>query len=233
MRKTTILFLIIMISLVLLGNSKSSNDGVLLKYFSSNSLLKQILQLDANDPMNNIILLPEEEFNQEEAAAIIGRVQLLPGELLTKINEENIKLKLFVGRLTDNPTADHLSGVIPKGYKSEKTWDDVPGIGGEKIVLVKIGASDKGMGHGSVNLELHELAHSIDRYVFHDLRFNPYFLDIWREEKFLLFPDQDYYLTYSEEYFAETFAMFYVNDNWRTYLSQSAPKTYEFIKNLK
>ena len=77
-------------------------------------------------------------------------------------------IKLFTGKLTDNPTASHLSGMIPRGYVNNTTWDDVPGLGGSKTVLVKIGASHKGNGHSSVNLELHELAHSIDNYVFNE-----------------------------------------------------------------
>ena len=48
---------------------------------------------------------------------------------------------------------------------------------------MKIGASDKGNGHSSVNLELHELAHSIDSYVFNELRYNKNFLEIWNQEK--------------------------------------------------
>ena len=53
--------------------------------------------------------------------------------------------------------------------ENDATWDDVPGMGGSHTVFVKIGASDKGNGHGSVNLELHELAHSVDHIVYGDL----------------------------------------------------------------
>ncbi|MFD4931567.1 hypothetical protein ACFWMS_22115 [Peribacillus butanolivorans] len=36
--------------------------------------------------------------------------------------------------------------------------------------MVKTRASDKGNGHGSVNLELHELAHFIDNIVYNGIR---------------------------------------------------------------
>ncbi|MEF2098411.1 hypothetical protein V3595_27995 [Bacillus sp. CFBP9009] len=45
-----------------------------------------------------------------------------------------------------------------------------------------VGASDKGKGHGSVNLELHELAHSIDKIVYNGIRDDVNFLGIWGKE---------------------------------------------------
>ncbi|MDF1510375.1 toxin [Robertmurraya sp. DFI.2.37] len=219
--------------IVLLGNSTQSHDGIILKYYPSNSLLKQLLYLDDNAPINEIVMLPEQKFDEEKAAAIIKNVQQLPPSLLAKIQQNGIYLKLFVGKLTDNPSAKHLKGLIPRGYTSQKKWDEVPGIGGGRVVLVKIGHSEKGMGHGSINLELHELAHSIDRIVYNKLRFDPVFLHIWTNEKHALFQNQAYFITLPEEYFAEAFAMYYVNEENRTILKNKAPLTHEYIKNLK
>ncbi|MEK5364257.1 hypothetical protein MHB45_28125 [Peribacillus sp. FSL K6-5616] len=72
--------------------------------------------------------------------------------------------------------------------------------------MVKIRASDKGDGHGSVNLELHELAHSIDNIVYDGIRKDWDFFRI-REKK----------------------EMFYVKNQL---LRQKAPETYNFIKQL-
>ncbi|WP_420535002.1 anthrax toxin lethal factor-related metalloendopeptidase, partial [Bacillus mycoides] len=50
--------------------------------------------------------------------------------------------------------------------RKQLTWDDVPGVGsdiGGKPVMARIGFSERGKGHGSINLELHEIAHAIDR----------------------------------------------------------------------
>ncbi|WP_077213691.1 anthrax toxin lethal factor-related metalloendopeptidase [Bacillus dakarensis] len=233
MRKITIIFFTLIVSLTLLGNSKPFYDGILLKYFSSNSAIKKSLQIDNADILNEIIVLPNEPFDINEAAAIINRVDKLPHSLLMKIHGQHIIIKLFTGKLTDNPTADHLRGLIPRGYTSEKKWDDVPGIGGGRTVLVKIGHSEEGMGHGSINLELHELAHSIDQKVYQQLRYNPNFIEIWKQESSRLFPDSIYEQTFQEEYFAESFAMFYLNDESNRELKDKAPKTYEFIKHLK
>lgn len=233
MRKLTLVLMICIISTVLLGNSQASYEGILLKNYQNTSQLKEILKLHSSEYMNEIIILPEEVFNEKEAAFIISNVQRLPDSLLVKIQQNNIHIKLFNGKLTDNPSADHLKGISPRGYTSNKKWDNVPGIGGGSTVLVKIGHSEKGMGHGSINLELHELAHSIDQIVFEKIRLDPLFLKIWSKEKNSLFANQTYLTSLPEEYFAESFAMYYINEENKAILKKRAPETYEYIKNLK
>lgn len=233
MRRLISFLFILTISLALMGSSQATMDGIKLKDYPSRSLLHKSLVLHSPYLLGDIVVLPVEPFDELETADIISRVDRLPTSLLRKIAAKNIKLKLFVGKLTDNPTAHHLEGVIPRGYKTETTWDEVPGIGGSKTVLVKIGFSEKGSGHGSVNLELHELAHSIDRYVYGEIRNNPHFQSVWKKERVKLFPHQDYFLTFPEEYFAEGFAMFFVGGESRKQLKEKAPETYLFIKCLK
>lgn len=50
-------------------------------------------------------------------------------------------------------------------------------------MLVKIGASEKGKGHSSVNLEYHELAHSIDYKILKYGSKTEGYKAIWNEEK--------------------------------------------------
>lgn len=233
MRKLAQVLSLFLVVIALLGSSQAAYDGILLKDYPHYSPLKGMLLLQADDVVNEIILLPEVDFDVSEVAAIIKNVRRLPPSLLDKIHHEKIYLKLFVGNLTDNRTASHLKGMIPRGYEGDTLWDNVPGIGGGQVVLVKIGHSHIGMGHGSINLELHELAHSIDRIVFNHLRFDPLFQSIWYEEKYELFPGRTYLLSLPEEYFAESFAMYYLDQVSNAILKEKAPKTYEYIKNLK
>ena len=233
LRKFMLITMIILIVLPLLGNSQASVDGIYLKNFPVKSPLQLSLTLQSDEQLGDIVLLPEQSFNQKEVASMIDRLDQLPPSMLVKINQQHIKLKLFEGRLTDNPTAKHLKGITPRGYVSKKTWDDVPGVGGSKTVLVKIGASEKGNGHGSVNLELHELAHSVDRYVYDEIRKDPMFLEIWEEEREALFPGKPYFTTLPEEYFAETFAMYYLGEETRQELKNIAPNTFRFYSDLK
>ncbi|CAG9608197.1 anthrax toxin lethal factor-related metalloendopeptidase [Pseudoneobacillus rhizosphaerae] len=232
MKRWAIGFSIFILSLSFYNISQASVDGMKLSDFNDDSILIKSLLINPKKQLNDIILFPEDSFNQKEAAKVVSRLSLLPNQLLDEIEQQGITIKLFEGKLTDNPTARHLSGVIPRGYQSETTWDDVPGIGGGKTVLVKLGHSEKGKGHGSVNLELHELAHSIDRYILNDLKYNRLFLDSWEKERSILFPNNSYLLLFPEEYFAESFAMYYLSEETKTILYQRAPQTYEFIRNI-
>src|SRR3954468_2832722 len=230
--KNRSLLCIVLLSLALMGNSQAEKGGVKLKDYSATSVLKTSLQLTSAHELNHIIILPNSSFNQEEAAEMISRLDRIPTSLLAKVKSNGIVVKLFTGNLTDNRTAAHLSGIVPRGYAKQVTWDHVPGIGGSKTVLVKIGSSNQGNGHSSVNLELHELAHSIDRHVYRGLRYQQHFLDIWNQEKSLLFPGNHYLLTYPEEYLAESFAYFYMGGEYRERLQKFAPMTYQLIRDL-
>ena len=233
MRKVFQIFVVIVLSLSLLGSSNANMDGIFLFEYPKQSLLYESLQPENVLLAGKLIVLPENDFDQGEAAQIINRLMLLPESMILKAVDSNIKVKLFEGRLTDNPTASHLKGIVPRGYTSEKTWDQVPGIGGSRTVLVKIGSSEKGKGHGSVNLELHELAHSLDRHVYDGIRHEERFLKIWKHESRLLFPGRAYFLDYPEEYFAESFAMFYIGGLPAKLLKEAAPQTYQYIEGLK
>jgi len=231
-RKTIVSVLIAGLFLSSITTSQASGAGVLLGDYSANSLLYQSLKVNQSlSLLDQIIVLPKQSFDQKEAAEIINRMDSIPDSILEKIINNGISMKLFTGKLTDNPTASHLKGKIPRGYTNNVTWDDVPGIGGSKVVLVKIGASDKGQGHGSINLELHELAHSIDHYVFNEISGSKEFMNLLENEHEQLFPGNSYF-QYPEEYFAETFAMYFLNSDSKELLRMKAPKTFQFMKQL-
>ncbi len=233
MRKFLLTIILIGFSIPFLGDTKAAVDGIVLKDFSKESLLYHSLNLRSEWQLGQMIILPDGDFDQLETAKVISRLDKISPSILTKICQEGIELRLFNGRLTDNPTANGLKGVSPRGYQSKTTWDDVPGMGGSKLVLVKIGASEKGNGHGSVNLELHELAHSVDRYVYDEISDDPIFLKIWKHEARKLFPGQTYLFTYPEEYFAEAFAMYFLGGDAKDRLKEDAPKTFEFFHLLQ
>ena len=233
MRKVFQIFVVIVLSFTLLGSSNANMDGIFLYEYPKQSLLFESLQPEDIRIAGKLIVLPEKDYDQAEAAKIINRLTILPESMIIKAVDRNIKVKLFEGRLTDNPTASHLKGIVPRGYTSKKTWDQVPGIGGSRTVLVKIGSSEKGKGHGSVNLELHEFAHSLDRHVYGGIRQEERFLEIWKCESRLLFPGRAYFLEYPEEYFAESFAMFYIGGLPAKLLMEAAPQTYQYIEGLE
>lgn len=212
----------------------ASTNGILLKDFSSITFFISREQIENYHLLEHIVVLPEDSFNQTEAINMIQRINLIHPTLLQQLISENITIKLFNGKLTDEPSAAHLKGITPRGYSNKsKTWDEVPGIGGGKTALVKIGHSENGNGHGSLNLELHELAHSIDRHVLNLIRENIIFQKIWKEEANVVFPNRDYFITYPEEYFAETFVMYYLSNDTKKELKVKAPMTYELFRQIE
>jgi Pro-Pro endopeptidase len=233
MRKWVVSSIVAVMFLSMITTSKASFDSIKLGDYPRNSELYQYIKTESSlQQLNKMILLPNSVFDEKEAAGIITRMANLPESLLEKINEQDITLKLFTGKLTDNQTARYLAGQIPRGYNSQSTWDEVPGIGGSQVVLVKIGHSEQGKGHGSVNLELHEIAHSIDNLVFQNVSENKEFQLIWEEERGILFPGNSYFILHAEEYFAETFAMYYLNEETNLQLKKLAPQTYDFFQRL-
>ncbi|MED3666497.1 toxin [Geobacillus kaustophilus] len=187
----------------------------------------------SHDVLGRIIIVPETEFSASEANEMIRTLARIDRTILEQVADHHIYIQLLTGPITDEPTARHLRGKTPRGYMpGSKTWDDVPGIGGSHLVLVRLGHSEKGKGHGSVNLELHEFAHSLDYIVFDRIHETDEFQAIWREEAPRLFPGEYYFLTYPEEYFAESFAYYYASDKTRQTLRAAAPRTYALIRGL-
>lgn len=227
------LMLFSLLILPIMKNTDASTNGIPLKdyQFSKSYIDKDKIQ--NYHYLKNIILLPENSFNELEALKIIERLGQINKGILKKLILSNVHVKLFSGKLTDQPSVMHLKGIKPRGYTlNGPTWDEVPGIGGSKLVLVRIGYSHTGMGHSSINLELHEVAHSIDRYVYDLIRNDVEFLKIWHHDVNILFPNQPYFTNYPEEYFAEVFAMYFLNDQYRSNLMNEVPLTYEYLKNL-
>ncbi|MBB5325670.1 hypothetical protein HNQ34_002771 [Anoxybacillus tepidamans] len=228
MKRLLVLMGVVVAVIPLLSFSPYPNTHGILLQASSLS----IDRVPSHQTLQKIVILPDAPFDHSEAKKMIETLAHIDPALLKKIADQHIYLKLFTGKLTDEPSARYLRGQTPRGYISPATWDDVPGLGGSHLVLVKIGHSEKGKGHGSVNLELHELAHSVDYIVFDHIHATSPFLAVWREEAKQLFPHNYYLLDYPEEYFAESFAYYYYNNETRAHLKETAPKTYEFIKQL-
>jgi hypothetical protein len=233
MKRTVLLMILTMllfISILGFQNPEASNSGILL--VNDHYAMDKTSHLSTTEFVKKIIVLPTEDYEIDEAVKMIERISTVHPSILKRAAEKNIKLKLFVGPLTSQPGFMHLEGVKPRGYQNI-TWDQIPGAGGSKIALAKIGHSDKGSSHGSINLELHEFAHSIDKHVFRSIRDDRKFKEIWKKEASLLFPNQSYFINHPEEYFAEAFAMYYLKEETRKGLLTKAPKTYSYLKELE
>jgi Pro-Pro endopeptidase len=181
--------------------------------------------------VERIIDPPTENYDKAEAKKIAKRIEQIPGSLLYQLWNYPVKIHLTNGPITDTEYFSYLKGVTPRGWEDTNlTWEDVPGVGGTENVVIRIGYSEKGKGHNSINLELHEIAHTIDQLIKGNASSSSAYLSIWEKEKDILFRDYSYFTQHPEEYYAETFAMYFLNDASRKKLQTMAPKTYQYIQ---
>lgn len=183
--------------------------------------------------LGTIILLPENNnYDKVSVREMIATISQIDPVILTFLTENNLKIKLFDGRLTDEPSFQDLRGAVPRGWNNGLTWDDVPGGCVQTLAVAKIGASRTGMGHSSVNLELHEIGHLFERN-YQELKNNEKYDSIWKGEAAKLMPGRAYFSDYQDEFFAEAFAMFYYSNNTREVIEQVAPKTFLLMKEIE
>jgi hypothetical protein len=184
------------------------------------------------DPITQLIELPASSYNKQDANSMISRIKQFQPDILARLVQNGVKIRLITGKLTDEPEYKELKGVTPRGWEGTgKTWDDIPGIGGNPVIL-RIGYSDSGHGHGSLNLELHETSHAIDIHVFNNISQSEEFTKLFKQEAKSLFPVNSYMDSYSEEYFAESSCMFVYSLETRNKMKRIAPLTYAFFAKL-
>lgn len=215
-----------------IGNEIYSINGKALKNNTQ-------MQFTIKSPtIEQFVKLPQNEYDIEEVNKIMTRIARMPQKYLKGLVENGNEIRLINHPLTDEPEYERLKGQTPRGWEGTgKTWEDVPGVGGNPII-VRIGYSDFGKGHGTLNLELHEIAHVVDRSLFKRISHSDKFKEILNREMKMLIQDHPnksnmYYFEYPEEYFAEAFTYYYLNDERRAELKQKAPLTYEFFLNLE
>jgi Pro-Pro endopeptidase len=195
-------------------------------------LLSRNIGMENEELVNKIVITQPSIQDKDEVRQIKKRISKLPLSLLEKLRQNNVTIFLVDEPITNFPEFSHLKGVTPRGWEnSGKTWDDIPGAGGERRVIIRIGQNDYKNGHGSINLELHETAHTIDHIVYNNLSLSSEFQNIWKKESGNLFGSHSYYKNYQEEYFAEAFAMFYFDKDSKQQLKTFAPLTYTIFEN--
>lgn len=215
------------------GNFYITNIKGFLKYETPSSSKRELVNCNVGCLVNHVIKTEAGSAQQNDIEKIKNRLAKLPEGLLLDLITNKVELHLITGLITETDEYAYLKGKTPRGWEGTgKTWDDIPGLGGGKNVFVRLGYSEKGSGHGSVNLELHELAHSIDSILKKNISYSTEFLNIWKKERYALFEKQPYMTQFSEEFFAEAFAMFYVGGSHSKTLQNKAPLTYQFMKKL-
>lgn len=195
---------------------------------------------DESNLDDKLFILPiDDDYDVDEVELMKARILSVSPEVLLSLYRAGVKMKFTNGPITDEPELNYLKGEIPRGWEGlGLTWEDVPGAGGYDLPIARIGYSDPTYdnNHGAVNLELHEFGHTVDNYITgewakNSLSVSEEFIKIWNAEVDNVLFDE-YFINYSEEYFAEVFAMYYLNKDTRLELKTYAPLTYNYMKNL-
>ncbi|WP_242220059.1 anthrax toxin lethal factor-related metalloendopeptidase [Bacillus cereus group sp. BfR-BA-01380] len=207
---------------------------------SAKENVQNIREVALNKKLNlkqNVIIFDGTEADFTEAKNMVNRIKKINPVLLETMAKNGTLIKLTNKKMTDTPEYQWLKGVIPRGWEGitnadgeQMTWDDVPGLGSTpgKPVVVRIGYSATGMGHSAINLELHEIGHAIDRAALNNFSHSKEFTDIQKLEQESFLGGQ--YFSNPEEYFAEAFAYYYLNNDTKNELATKAPATYKIIK---
>ncbi len=168
----------------------------------------------------------------QEAQRMISRMNNVENRILYQTNNSGAVFILADTPITEQPEFAHLKGVVPRGHTN--SWDEIPGAGGH-VSMARVGYSEYGKGHSTINLELHEYGHVVDSFtVGVQVSETEEFKAIHAAEVDSLMnsnSQRDYY-DIVEEYFGETFAMYYYTAESRAELAEKAPRTFAFFNDF-
>lgn len=187
--------------------------------------------LQNKDLLKTMVMVPPIVEEDQAIKDMLTTIDGIDRPLLQYLQQNGVMIRLFKGNLTDEPLLFPLKWQKPRGWKQDVTWNEVPGSGGGWLISAKIGSSASGNGHGSLNLELHEIGHTVYNHLSPTQK--QQFKKAWQEEVSAMFPDQKYFSTYISEYFSESFAYYYYDSETSDHLKSMAPITYKFMNVFK
>lgn len=165
----------------------------------------------------------------QEAQRMISRMNNVENSILYQTSSNGAVFILADTPITEQPEFAHLKGVVPRGHTN--SWDQIPGAGGH-VSMARIGYSEYGKGHSTINLELHEYGHVVDSFtVGVQVSETEEFRAIHADEvdQLMNSNSQREYYDIVGEYFGETFAMYYYMAESRAELAEKAPRTHAFF----
>lgn len=183
-------------------------------------LARPIERLEERARLVNAVRHPSSPFPVSDAVFnnVVTELERLPGPIHDIIRQVGATADVVVDTgITAHETYSYLRGVKPRGWESTgRTWDTVPGSGGQQTTLV---GNSLHKGHGSANLVLHEHAHTWDTAVGKvtgmDLSKRREWVELWQKHKW----PTAYELNYPEEGFAESVArLFGTDEKQRAYV---------------
>jgi hypothetical protein len=179
--------------------------------------------------------LPAEE---REAALneVMDTYSRLPVKLLVELRKRDRGIELVADNVTNHPAMASYANVRPRGWEEGRTWSEVPGAGATGNHGTIIAGNSLHRGHGAVDLILHEVGHSVDRYFKDrdgtmDFSNTRMFSEVNQLTPFesLYGTSASYERSNAEENFAEMFAYYFESEESRRHLQTQFPEGFRYM----
>lgn len=167
----------------------------------------------------------------------------LPWNLVRTLRDRNRGIDLVSGGVTNHPRANFVGTLRPRGWSGTRTVDSLAGGGaiGDLPTIIagdRLNDRSEAHGHGSTDLVLHEVGHTVDRYFRDNLETFDYsvsrpFIALVEGMDYASFYAEHllaYHRDYAEENFAELFTRYYLSTESRSTLEWKLPGVSEFFE---
>lgn len=204
--------------------------------------IKCNLEVIGKDELLRRIVVQNEFASKPELKKTLEAIKKLPDEILEVLLKSSVKIKYVNQRITDIPEFSSLK-------EAQNSELRVFGVFKYPDIVVDVNA-DSQMYTDAINtfetITIHEIGHAYDRLYNlitsggdYTLSSTSIFHSAFQEEASKLFNIKntnrskeynDYYINSQYEYFAQSFAYYFTNDQTRKFLEQKAPESYKFMK---
>lgn len=179
--------------------------------------------------IDKLIIAPKGKWKGiNETRRIKHLVKRLPSPLVKKLIETETTIRLTTRPITTFTDMKNLKGISPPTWNGI-TWDEILGVAQGNKIILRYGC-DKELYYGTVSMVLHEIGHAVDYIESKITARCKIFNAIWERERKNLINASNIVNEQKDEFYAETFAMFYLNSYTRNKLRLQAPLTYSYFK---
>lgn len=193
-------------------------------------------QFSAELRANNISVIPGNVVQPANVDMFLQSYRKFPQSLRTEMVGRRARISIMEGEgVKTDPSFTHASTF------DGRDWSKVPGSGGEVSrhhnIPTRIVVNSLTHNHGSMDLVLHEHAHTLDSiYGRHELSKSGTWHNLIAADpshiEFMRLLNGDYTAQNPEEAFAESFAYYFSCEATRTHMEEEVPQLASFFQNL-
>lgn len=180
----------------------------------------------------------DSEIRLEGLAEVLDTYSKVPVDVILTLKSRGKGIDLVSRAVTNHPDLENLRGVTPRGWTNGKTWDEVPGAGAVGTHPTIIAGDSLHAGHGTLDLILHEVGHTVDRFyknsnlsmefssgdLFNHLHTITPFTNLYGTHA------GAYAQSHQEENFADMFSLYFFSEETREKLLNDFPEGHVYLE---